>query len=80
MAEAKPATRDASGGLFAHLMSKLELKNYAALARALQVAPPVISKITHGRLEVGDRLILLIHEKFGLPVAEIRKLLAAPSA
>ncbi len=32
------------------LIEKLHLKNDAALSRALEVAPPVISKIRHRRL------------------------------
>ena len=34
------------------LIEKLHLKNDAALSRALEVAPPVISKIRHRRLPV----------------------------
>jgi len=37
------------------LIERLRLKNDAALSRALEVAPPVISKIRHGRLPVGKR-------------------------
>ena len=36
--------------LLASLISKLNLKNDAALSRALEVSPPVISKIRHRRL------------------------------
>ena len=53
------------------------LKNDAALARALEVAPPVISKLRHGRLAIGSTLILAIHETFGVPVAEIRRAVTA---
>ncbi|MFS2004627.1 hypothetical protein ACEN9F_13475 [Duganella sp. CT11-25] len=54
------------------LLEKYKLKNDAALARALKVAPPVISKVRHLRLPVGPFLILRIHEVFGTPVADIR--------
>lgn len=40
------------------MLSKLCLKNDAALARALGVAPPVLSKVRHRRLG----LILQIHD------------------
>lgn len=53
------------------------LKNDAALAASLQLAPPVISKTRTGRLQVGASLILRLHEVFGMPVAEIRELAAA---
>ncbi len=36
--------------LLASLISRLSLKNDAALSRALEVSPPVISKIRHRRL------------------------------
>jgi hypothetical protein len=36
------------------LIKTMSLKNDAALSRVLEVAPPVISKIRHGRLEFGD--------------------------
>lgn len=47
-------------------------RNDAKLARGLEVAPPVISKIRHGRLPVGALLIIKIHEITGMPVAEIK--------
>jgi plasmid maintenance system antidote protein VapI len=59
-------------GLMDAVMQKLGAKNDAALARGLQVAPPVISKIRHGRLPVGPAMILKCHEIAGLPVPTIR--------
>lgn len=50
----------------------LQLKNDAALSRALDVAPPVVSKVRHGRLDIGDTLIIRIHELTGLTVREIK--------
>lgn len=50
----------------------LQLKNDAALSRALDVLPPVISKVRHGRLDIGDTLIIRIHELTGLTVREIK--------
>lgn len=40
----------------------LKAKNDAALCRALGVAPPVISKVRHARLDVGPALVIKIHE------------------
>jgi hypothetical protein len=57
--------------LLDHVIATLQLKNDNALSRALEVAPPVISKIRHHRLLVGDSIILRIHRKTGMPVAEI---------
>lgn len=45
-----------------------QLKNDAALARLLEVAPPVISKIRHGRLPIGASMLLRIHEETELPI------------
>lgn len=57
------------------LLSKLQLKNDAALSRALEVAPPVISKIRHRRLPVGASILIRMHEVSDLSVAELRDLL-----
>ena len=40
------------------LIERLNLKNDAALSRALEVAPPVISKIRHRRLPVGASMLI----------------------
>lgn len=63
--------------LLDHLVVKFVMKNDAALCRALEVAPSIISKIRHGKLPVTDRLILRMHEKLGVPVADIRKFVPA---
>lgn len=55
------------------LIRKLELKNDAALARALEVAPPVISKIRHHRLPVGASLLIRMHEVSGMSIYDLRK-------
>jgi len=57
------------------VISRLKLKNDAALARALEVAPPLISKIRHRRLPVGASLLIRIHEVTDLPVHELRALM-----
>jgi plasmid maintenance system antidote protein VapI len=58
--------------LLDYLMSKLNLKNDAALARALDVQPPVISKIRHNRLPIGATLLITMHELTGKTIAELR--------
>jgi plasmid maintenance system antidote protein VapI len=75
MTHANPATPGA-GNLFDELMRTQNLKNDAALSRALEVQPPVISKMRHGHLPVGDSMILRLHEKFGIAVKTIREWLA----
>ena len=57
--------------------NQLLLKNDAALARKLEVAPPVISKMRHGRLPLGASAIISIHEVTGWPVRDIKALAKA---
>lgn len=57
------------------LLDRLVLKNDAALARALEVAPPVISKIRHRRLPVGASILIRMHEVSNLPIRELRDLM-----
>lgn len=57
------------------LIEKLKLKNDAALSRALEVAPPVISKIRHRRLPVGASLLIRMHEVSELTIGELRALM-----
>lgn len=57
------------------LVEKLHLKNDAALCRRLEVAPPVISKIRHGRLPVGASMLIRMHEETGLTIRELRDLM-----
>jgi hypothetical protein len=61
--------------LLASLISRLNLKNDAALSRALEVAPPVISKIRHRRLPVGASLLIRMHEVTDLSIQELRELM-----
>lgn len=66
------------------IMEKLHLKNDAALSRALEVAPPVISKIRHRTLPIGATILLRMHEVSDFSIRELRALMAvqpgSPSA
>lgn len=57
------------------LIERLNLKNDAALSRTLEVAPPVISKIRHGRLPIGASMLIRMHEETGLNIKELRELM-----
>jgi hypothetical protein len=61
--------------LLGSLIGKLKLKNDAALSRALEVSPPVISKIRHRRLPVTASLLIRMHEVSALSIKELRDLL-----
>ena len=64
--------------LFDKLIAEHDLKNDAGLARALDVAPPVISKHRRRSMPIGDSMILRIHETFDMPVRAIRAEIAGP--
>jgi len=57
------------------LLEKLRLKNDAALSKALEVAPPVISKIRHRRLPVGASILIRMHEISDLSIKDLRILM-----
>jgi hypothetical protein len=59
------------------LVSANKLKNDAALAKILGVDAPVISNLRHVRLPLRSTMILRIHERLAMPVAEIRRLIAS---
>lgn len=61
------------------IMAAMGLKNDAALAIALEVAPPVISKIRHGRLPVGATILIRMHELTDIAIREL-KAIALPTA
>jgi plasmid maintenance system antidote protein VapI len=61
--------------LLESLIEKLNLKNDAALSRALEVAPPLISKIRHRRLPVGASLLIRMHEVSDLSIKDLRELM-----
>ena len=57
------------------IITRMELKNDAALSRMLEVAPPVISKIRHRRLPVGASLLIRMHDTTGMSINELRDLM-----
>ena len=61
--------------LLTSLIHMLKLKNDAALSRALEVAPPVISKIRHRRLPVGASMLIRMHEVSDLSIKDLRSLM-----
>ncbi|RJF99034.1 hypothetical protein [Noviherbaspirillum saxi] len=85
IATVKPLTEDHlsiptydPNNLLDDLIEKLNLKNDAALSRALEIAPPVISKIRHRRLPIGASLLVRMHDMTGLQLNELRKMAGIP--
>ncbi|MYM92768.1 hypothetical protein GTP90_02700 [Rugamonas sp. FT81W] len=54
------------------LIERMQLKNDAALAKRLDVQPPVISKVRNRRLAIGATLLLRMHDASNLSIAELR--------
>jgi plasmid maintenance system antidote protein VapI len=67
-------TKADCNNLFDNLLRRAGLKNDGALARALEVAPPVISKLRHQRLPFGPSMMIRIHDAFDVTLDEIRRL------
>lgn len=67
---------DMSGKLFNYLQRQFKLKTEKDLAAFIDMSVGNLSKIRHGKYTVGPKPILIIHEKTGLPVKEIRRLIA----
>jgi hypothetical protein len=61
--------------LLDNLIARFHLKNDAALSRALEVTPPVISKIRHNKLPIGASLLIRMHEFSEMSIAELRNLM-----
>lgn len=57
------------------LIEKMELKNDAALSRALEVGPPIISKLRHLRTPITAGLLIRMHEASGFSIRELRSLM-----
>lgn len=74
-ASKKPVPTAASR-LLDSVKENLGLETDADLCRFLGVFPPVVAKTRSGVLPVGANMILRLHEKVGMPVAEIRQALA----
>ncbi len=60
--------------LIDYLLSEYNIRNDAALAHVLEVHPPTISKLRHGRMSLTAGVILKIHEAFDMPVKEIKRI------
>lgn len=59
-----------------YLIKTHKFKNDAALARALGFKSPMISKIRSRKSSIGPNFILAIHEELGVPIKEIKAMIA----
>jgi hypothetical protein len=68
-AEAEPSN------LLDALIEHFELKNDAALSRALYLSPPMISKLRTKTLQVSATVLVRMHDVTGLSIRELRALM-----
>ncbi len=61
--------------LLNYMREKFGLKNDAALARQLEVAPPVISKIRHRKLAIGASLLIRMSDICNVGTRELRDIM-----
>lgn len=66
-----------AAAFFDKLRAQYCFRSDAQLAELLSVPAPQISKMRNGLLAVGAKTILAIHEATNIPVADIRKAVAA---
>lgn len=55
--------------------ARLELKNDAAVARALKVETPIIEKVRTSRLPLGGYLLMRLREVTGMSVTDLQDLM-----
>lgn len=61
-----------ANNLLNYLITRFVLKNDAALAKALAVSRPAISKLRHGHSSLSPAILILIHEHFDISVRDLR--------
>lgn len=61
------------------VLAYMGLKNDAALARVLSVAPPILSKLRHHKNRVSAAFLLKLYDATGLSITTLRTLLSKPA-
>lgn len=60
------------------LTIKLQVTTDAALAQALSMTPPAISRIRSGKLPIGPSLLIRFNELTGWQIGNMRELMGLP--
>jgi transcriptional regulator with XRE-family HTH domain len=63
--------------LLDHLKEKFNVKNDRQLAIEMGISHPTISRIRRGHKKASAEVIIAVHEKYGIPIAEIKQLCEA---
>lgn len=71
-----PQTVPGVNRLLDTIISRMRLKNDAALARLLETSPPSISKLRSGIIALGATILLHMHDATDMPIAELKALMA----
>ena len=65
-----------SAKLLDYLRNKFNVESDFELAERLGASAPTMSRVRNGRSPVGANLILAIHEQFGIPIKDIKGMIA----
>lgn len=63
--------------LLDYLQEKFDVKNDRQLAIQIGISHPTISRIRQGHKKASAEVMIAIHEKYGVPIAEIKQLCEA---
>lgn len=61
------------------IIEVMSLRNDAALARKLEIPPPVISKLRNKRIPIGAAFLITAHEASGIAIREMKALANIPA-
>ncbi len=64
--------------LFDAIIKEFGLKSDAALARFLELEPPHVSRLRHGKYDLSGDIILRVYDKAGWSVEKIRSYMTGP--
>jgi transcriptional regulator with XRE-family HTH domain len=57
-----------------YLKETFNVKNDRQLAMEMGISHPTISRIRRGHKKASAEVIIAVHEKYGIPIAEIKEL------
>ncbi len=74
LSQATPADYDPER-LFDTLRQRLQLHSDKALAKLLQIAPPLLARLRQSGVPVSGSLLMRIHDATGIAIDELRRVL-----
>lgn len=61
--------------LFDHIKETYSIKNDRTLAKELGLSHPTVSRIQSGKARVTAEIMIAIHEKYGMSIADIKAMI-----